>query len=527
MFKNIYILALLVLPFQAVFSQPVNTNISNGIMFDGEPVIAVNPVNNQGIVAAWMGMEFSNGEFRIAIKTRASFNGGTSWSPVHSFPHFGNGYGSADPSLAFDKNGLLYTCYIDYRQLPDSGGVYVSRSADGGLSWDAPSKAFDMYDVPGKRPIDRPWLVVDNSNTSNAGTLYITTKPAPWIAPPNRAYYKVSSDSGHTWTTLANIDGGNHLTGDFIVAPMASPATTVNGKFCAIYPSYVPSQNPLPAFYLASSTDKGQTFIYTTLLSSLFPPLDTNFKNGYYLMTHPADSNKMIFLLPNASNGDEDIMALHSNDGGQSWSSMIRVNDDPVGNGKAQDMVWAAYNEQGKIVVTWRDRRNSDVTGFWNAGYDFYYACSTDNGQTFSANRKLSTQFIAFDSIIAANGNDFMSCAYRGDTLYTVWGDTRNSKMNIWFSKTTVSTNEGIIITLLDGEESPLTIFPNPARNELNIRVSGKLIGEELLICDASGKQIFKTFITGKDIKINSKDFPRGSYFVKIGNLVKRVISEE
>jgi len=525
MLKKLLSLLIFLFSIPVANSQPVNTNLSNGIAFDGEPFIAINPGNSQNLVAAWMGLEYSGGQFLIAIKTRASFDGGNSWSTVHSLPHFGTGFGSADPSMVFDKNGLLYACYIDYRQLPDSGGVFVARSSDGGLTWDIPSKAFDMYDVPDKRPIDRPWLVADNSNTSSAGTLYITTKPAPWIAPPNRSYYKVSADNGHTWTAIATMDGGDHLVGDLIAAPMASPATTSNGKFCAVYPSYVASQNIFPAFYIASSADKGQTFSYITVLAALSSPLDTNFKNGYHLMAHPSDSSKMIFLLPNATNGDEDIMALHSNDGGQTWSTMIRVNDDPVGNGKAQDMVWSAYNEQGKIVITWRDRRNSDASGFWNAGYDFYYASSTDNGQTFSANKKLSSQFVTFDTIITANGNDFMSCAYKSDSLYTVWGDTRNSKMNIWFSKTIVSTNTNSVISLLDGDETPWSIFPNPSNRELTIEVSEKLIGKELSVYDVSGQRIFKSIISGKRTIINTEKFGSGTYFIKAGMMVKRVIS--
>lgn len=62
----------------------------------------------------------------------------------------------------------------------------------------------------------------------------------------------------------------------------------------------------------------------------------------------------------------------------------MRVNDDAVANGKLQDMVWGAYNQQGHLAVSWRDRRQASTTGFWNVGYDFYYATSTNNGQTFS-----------------------------------------------------------------------------------------------------------------------------------------------
>jgi len=84
-------------------AQPPNTNISNGLLFDGEPYLAINPTNNQNLVAAWMGIKLTNGLFKVAIKTKASFDGGTTWSAVNSLPHFGATYGSADPSMAFDS----------------------------------------------------------------------------------------------------------------------------------------------------------------------------------------------------------------------------------------------------------------------------------------------------------------------------------------------------------------------------------------------------------------------------------------
>ncbi|MEI6766908.1 MAG: T9SS type A sorting domain-containing protein [Bacteroidota bacterium] len=526
MVKQSFSFCLLLFVLQIANAQTVNTNISNGVIFDGEPYLAINPVNNQNMVAVWMGFKYSGGLFRIAIKTRASFDGGNSWSTAVALPHFGTGFGSADPSLAFDKNGLLYVCYIDYKQAPDSGGIYVARSTDGGLNWDTPSKAFDMYDVPNKRPIDRPWLVVDNSNTSNSGTLYITTKPAPWIAPPNRNYFKVSLDNGHTWSTIANVDGGTHLVGSLIAQPMAAPATTLSGKFCAVYPSYVASQNPLPAYYLATSADKGQSFSYSNVFAAIPASNDTNFKLGYQLITDPADSNRMVFLIPDAQNGDNDIFAFRSSNGGQSWNGPVRINDDALSNGKAQDMVWGAYNTTGGLIVTWRDRRDASSNGFWNAGYDFYYATSTDNGQTFSANQKLSSQFITFDSVISQSGNDFLGCTYSGDTLCSVWGDTRNGRMNIYFAKTIAGTNTSVEIMLLNGEGPQWNIYPNPVHEELNVAASAELAGKEVRIYNASGKKISSYMLKEMNEKISIKGFKAGIYFIKIDDDVKRFVVE-
>ena len=197
-----------------------------------------------------------------------------------------------------------------------------------------------------------------------------------------------------------------------------------------------------------------------------------------------------------------------------------------MSNGKAQDMVWGAYNEQGNLVVTWRDRRNSIANGFWNAGYDFYYATSTDNGQTFSANQKMTSQFVAFDSILTQSGNDFMSCVYTGDTLCSVWGDTRNGKMNIYFSKTIASTNTNVGITLLEGEGPQWKIFPNPAKDYLNVTFSNEMTGKEISVYDASSKKIFNQTITDSSIKIQTQTFAKGVYFFKVGNEMKEFIKE-
>jgi len=515
---------LFVLFVQLVFAQPNNTNMSNGNLFDGEPYIAINPTNNQNLVSVWMGMKFSNGLFRIAIKTRASFDGGDTWSAVATLPHMGSAHGSADPSLAFDQNGFLYAAYIDYKQNPDSGGIYVARSADGGLSWDVPSKAFDMYDVANKRPIDRPWLVVDKSSTANAGTLYITTKPAPWIAPPNRPYYKVSADSGHTWTNISVLDGAGFLVGNSIAAPMAAPVTTSDGKFCAVYPSYVSSQNILPCYYFASSNNQGQSFTYDLVFATVPAGADTNLKNGYQLIAHPSDANQLYFVGPVSQGGDADIKAMHSLDGGQTWSSPIRVNDDAIGNGKQQDMVWAAYNEQGAIATVWRDRRNDAGSGFWNIGYDFYYALSNDNGQTFSGNQKMSSQFIPFDSVVASDGNDFMSAVYSGDTLYTVWGDSRSGKLNIWFAKTIASTNTTVDLNVLNDGNEIFQVFPNPTQQQLKINFLQAAGPAPIEIYNLEGQKVFSKVPTKMQDEIDISDFKTGVYLVKVGTQVKRIV---
>jgi hypothetical protein len=191
--KKIYFLLLLIVFSKLLTAQ--NQNISNQLVFEGEPYLAINPSNSQNIVVAWMGYVFANAP-RLSIKVKSSFNGGQTWSSVVVMPHVESTYKSADPSLAFDHIGNLFLSFIDHRESPDSGGVYVFKSIDGGLTWSSPVQAIDMYADGDKKPIDRPFLVINETGNQ----LYITSKPAPWIPAPNRPYFVNSTDGGQRGT---------------------------------------------------------------------------------------------------------------------------------------------------------------------------------------------------------------------------------------------------------------------------------------------------------------------------------------
>jgi hypothetical protein len=78
-------------------------------------------------------------------------------------------------------------------------------------------------------------------------------------------------------------------------------------------------------------------------------------------------------------NGDPDVFLLYSRDGGETWTGPVRVNDDPVGNGKAQFFTWMAVDPvDGAVNVVFHDRRGYDGT---TTGLTM--ARSVDGGRTF------------------------------------------------------------------------------------------------------------------------------------------------
>lgn len=481
-------------------------NLSNGNVFEGEPYIAINPANPQNIVVTWMGFVFNNGP-GLTIKVKTTQNGGLSWSSAINMPHIVPTYKSADPSMAFDNNGNLFLSYIDYRENPDSGGVYLFKSTNGGLSWGTPVKIIDMHADGNELPIDRPWLVVNGAGDK----LYLTTKPAPWIPAPNRPYFVSSADGGVTWQPWRYIDTANYLVGNLIAAPMAAP--TCNGNvFHAMYPSYVNSQNVYPQFILATTTNSGNHFTYQTYTNTQTPAANDSAKLAYRLIQDPTDTNHLVFIYPGKSSGDIDIMMIETTNSGSSWTNPLRINDDMQGNNKMQDMLWADFDSDGDLIITWRDRRNAPGNGFARAS-EFYAAFRAHDSINFSPNFILSDMLVPYDDILSESGNDFMSTVLRDDTLYSVYANTKDGSLDVWFVKTLARTGATTSIRQLEKKSSELSITPNPSTGAFNIKTekNSDLI-RLVTITNQKGEIVFSKKYNATDIALDISTQPNGIY---------------
>ncbi len=65
-------------------------------------------------------------------------------------------------------------------------------------------------------------------------------------------------------------------------------------------------------------------------------------------------------------------------------------------------------------------------------------------------------------------------------------------------------------------------LYPNPATTELNLQITTDLIGTDLFVFDALGKQILKQQILSTNTTINTSSFVAGNYVVKVGGGVKK-----
>ena len=505
-----YIAIVFILIISIIKANAQNQNISNASVFEGEPYIVVNPKNTQNIVVAWMGFVFGN-TGRLSIKIRTSFDAGKTWNKTITMPHIvPSTFKSADPSMVFDENGNLFLSYIDYRESPDSGGVYLYKSVNGGASWGAPVKMIDVDADPGKSAIDRPFIAINEGGDK----LYLTTKPAPWIAAPNRPYYTCSIDSGKTWSQWRYIDTAGYLVGNLIQAPMAAPIA-IGNNFYAAYPSYVTSQNVYAQYILASTSNNGNSFSYHKIISGNTGANNDSAKIVYKLLVNPADSNHLVFIYPYSALGDIDVMMTETYNAGNTWTAPIRINDDTKSNGKMQDLIWGDFDTDGDLIISWRDRRNATGNGYATAS-EFYAAFRDKDSAVFSANFKLSDSLVAYNNILAQNGNDFMGISLENDTISAVWANTRDGSLDVWFVRTAAKTGKITSVSLIESESFDINIYPNPSSGIYYIEMNDQSMIDGINIYNTVGENVLQANYKSTTLEVDLSEKPSGIYIFSI-----------
>ncbi|MAX81764.1 MAG: hypothetical protein CL843_16500 [Crocinitomicaceae bacterium] len=492
-----------------------NQNLSNGLVFDGEPYIAINPNNAQHLVVAWMGWINLSNQFKI--KTKTSFDGGQTWSAATELPHTVSNYSSADPSLAFNLNNEVFACYIDFTGTtpPVTGGVYLCKSTDGGLSWNTPTTVITTNYDGSKWPIDRPWMAIDQSSSAQQGNIYITTMNLNRTDSPYNPYFSVSTDNGASFSTRY-LDTANWLAGSINPLPMCSPTVSSDGTFYGAYPSYVITQSFYAQSFLATSDNGGANFAYSNIITFNSPTQIDSYpsaKKASQLLSDPSDPNHLAYIYLSAIYGDLDVFFIESFNAGNSWSSPLRLNDDTKGNNIMQDLIWGDFDQDGDLVISWRDRRNGSDTTYQTAT-EIWATYRGKNATTFTTNFQLSSELVTYDSVLESSGNDFMSIQLQNDTIHAVWGDTRNGKLNIWYQN---STTGGTLISVKAIASEPslqLHLYPNPTNGKLTLE--GLPNNATVTLYNNTGKQILQQHWKTNTVQLALEHLSPGHYLLKV-----------
>ncbi len=502
------------------FSQ-TNTNISNSTNWDTEPYIAVNPTNSNNIVAAWMRVS----GITLVIGTNYSIDGGLTWTTPTTIPNLHPTFLMADVSLTFNNAGNVFMSYVNYSAAQDSGYVMVTKSLDGGATWGARVKAFNGLATPDK-PIDRPWIVVDNSGGVFDGRLYVVTKSVESGVMPHHVWMKYSADNGSTWSSQILVD--DSIPSNLITNTMGAPTVGADGSLYIGYLSYDPPSSPFARMICLKSTDGGVSFIphiigYPVAGSAI---TDTLYQGSIVLSANPTVAGNIVFTFTDQRNGDPDILSVHSNDGGNTWTSVpVRLNDDGLSNGVGQDMSWAGFSTTGKYGVAWRDRRNTGGTS--SSPFEIFSTVSIDGGSTFKPNYKISSAPSPFINI--QKGNDFIGISLNDNFVFYDWCDLRTGNTEIFFNKTSMTFFTAVSEGNMPGFVS--SIFPNPTSTNATLKFTVK--EKQFLnisLFDLQGRLMkiiaSQNFNIGDHtFQISTSDLPSGTYLVCMKNKNETVIS--
>ncbi|NOQ34732.1 MAG: exo-alpha-sialidase [Methylococcaceae bacterium] len=144
--------------------------------------------------------------------------------------------------------------------------------------------------------------------------------------------------------------------------------------------------------YLQSSTDKGQTFSPAVTVNRT--PEDVRAR-GENRPKIKIDGDDNIYLTWTNSLGKRftsNIRFTRSTDGGKSFSEPVTINDDNKIIGHAFDSL--AIGQDGEVFITWLDSRDTHAAkdkGEEYIGSSLYYSWSDDNGESFTANKKIGS----------------------------------------------------------------------------------------------------------------------------------------
>lgn len=420
--NSFFVLAISVLIF---LIQGKNYSQYPNILVDGtgtpeEVAIAISPLN-PNILAAGANI---NNFYR-------STNSGNSWAESQLVSNLLGVWG--DPVVMFDSLGNLYYSHLSN---PITGWwidrIVVQKSTDNGLTWND-GVGIGLNNYPKQQ--DKEWLAVDHTQSPYRGNIYVTWTEfddygSTSSSDSSRIRFSKSTDEGETWSTAITI---SDISGDCIdsdnTTEGAVPSVGPNGEI------YVAWAGPVGLVF-DKSTDGGQTWGTDVFISDIPGGWDFDVSgisrcNGLPItmcdISNSPYKGNIYVVWSDQRNGstNTDIFMAKSTNGGNTWSSAIKVNNDNTS--REQFFVWSTIDPStGHLWFVFYDRRNT--TG---AETDVFVAKSTDGGTTFENFKVSETPFTPTASVFFG---DYSNIAAWDGKIYPIWTRLQGGQLSVWIT---------------------------------------------------------------------------------------------
>ncbi|HEX9566302.1 MAG TPA: hypothetical protein VGA48_01740 [Thermoplasmata archaeon] len=422
-----------------------NVQVFNNPGVQAEVAIAANPVDDKNLIIGTNDGRLTSTSCSISstslcvtnwIGVFTSTDGGKTWLPqlLPGFPGGPTGVltgfqEGADPIVAFDGRGAAYAGGIFWKGptfLQSSHGftLALSRSDDGGLTWNEPSI---LASGSGLNPFpDHPQMAVDNTGGGQDGNVYVIWHSLVGLASSKDVQVGTSRDRGMTWSTIRvsgpiPSDDFKGLYGDTIVA--VGPSGVVYAAWDEPFQGV--DGVPREKFWMTVSLDGGGSFQAPWVIEDAIAPIqlpNAPFRASSFPVlaidtSRGTHSGRLYLTWSDQRSGNADILLKASDDGGKTWSTIRRVNDDS--GTSAQFDAWVSVAPNGRVDLSFFDRRDDPNDYLLRR----YYAGSTDGGVTF-VNVRVSD--VPFDPAVLGFVGDYNQIASTLKVAHPAWTDGRN-----------------------------------------------------------------------------------------------------
>ncbi len=415
-----------------------------------EPSIAIDPLNPDKMVIGWRQFDNVNNNFRQAGYAY-TLDGGETWT----FPgRIEAGVFRSDPVLSYDIDGNIYYNSLTVSDDFSEFWCNVFIMDEEGTEWDEGTFAEGG---------DKQWMEIDRTENIGSGNIY-----AYWTSSYSYCYpgfFTRSTDGGDSYEDCVSIPGypqwgtltvgsdgtlyiGGYTWGSFV---FTKSTTAQDPDATVLWDNYVNVD-------LGGEISSGTGPNPGGLLGQTCIAVDNS--DG------PYGGNIYMLCSVDPYNSDPlDVMFVKSTDGGASWSTPLRVNDDQ------SDNAWQWFGTMsvapdGRIDVVWLDTRNT-YPGSYNSS--LYYAYSVDGGETFSENERVSEDF---DPHVGwpnqQKMGDYFHMISDLDGAHLAWANTLNGEQDVYY--THIDPWFVGIEEAGNAKKAEVAAYPNPSSGDVTIK---------------------------------------------------------
>jgi hypothetical protein len=379
---------------------------------EAEPFLAADPMSGGHLLAGYQEERFASGGCR-ALTWAVSRNGGRTWQegliPNLTVASGGPYERASDPWVAFGPGGRAYYVSLAFNETNPQNGVFVSASADGGLTWGEPVAVHS-----GTQSMDdKEAIVVDTrSDSPYQGRVYVGWDSVS--AAGQQELFSYSDDGGASFhpPVLLESQGAN-----IGIVPVVGPG----GVVYALWLNFPGGRGA--ALVVSKSTDGGATWSAPAVIADIqtagVPGSRTSDGDPAVAIDARTGALYVAWQDDRFTPGVDQIILIRSTDGGESWSDPRLVSDGP---GDAPNFTPAlAVTPEGLVGVAYYSLRNDPTR---SALVDEYLAVSRDAGQRFAKSLRMTGA--SWDLRFAAMSRGFFLGDYQGlatasRTFYPFW----------------------------------------------------------------------------------------------------------